>query len=399
MLMNILRRFGLSIVISLFSLVTLSFALGIGAYFVLDRPAPIEQALRSSGIYEVFVGQAIISNSGQDSAELQEPGVQQALQKAFPPSYLQTNTEAVINATYDWVHGVTQSPQFSIDLTGPKATFADAISQYTTQRLGALPRCTVATAPPTDIQSALALTCLPKGVSVASVGALVKQDAATVGPFKQASNSLSDKLPGQTRVTSSAIKPGSISGKLAVIPKAHHYFVLGLYIAPLLLLLCGVAIIFWSATKRAGAKHIARTLITIGVLTILSSILSTIASEKLGKLLVEQQGSLATLQTHIVNIMTAISKDLQFWWIICGGAYILIGVIIFVILGVTKQRQPKQPKPHRLDYARYTSGEDTEQESSDADEPSSTGDDNIGPAVPGQPGDTPELPRNRSRKL
>lgn len=390
--MNILRRFGLGIVVSLFSLLLFVLALFVSARFVLDTPQPLESALSSSGIYNSFVSSILANQQTGTGALPQDPSVQQALQQALTPTYLQTTTEHIINSTYSWVHGNTPTPSFSIDLTPVKNSFASNITTFVQQKVASLPTCTSPTAPPTDLQSALALSCRPAGVSASEIAAVANQAASSANVLGDATNANTTTLTADTLKDSSG---RSLSDRLAEVPKAHRYYILSLYIIPVALVLSGLAIIFWSQTRRSGLKHIARTLITTGILSIVIPIALVWFIQKVGVKLNVAAGTNTGLQTHIASIITSLAVDLRVWWVAFGVGYTLAGIIILIAVRATRSKTNDQKGKGRLDYARYNASE-SESESGTQEMTHQLDDTGESPAA-GQPGDTPELPRNHSR--
>ena len=334
--MRIFQRLGLGLSSSLFSFLLVIFALFASVYFVLDTPGTLKQVLRQSGVYSIVIDNELIAQTDtSNKLLLDNPVVKQALQQAFPTSYVQTTSENNIDATYNWIHGLTPKPNYSVDVSGPKNTFADNLASAVEQKLNALPVCTKLVAIPTTPAEVLALTCRPIGVPVDRFVTAARDQATASNIFSQIADST-------TKLTDKQGKP--LTDKLSYVPTAHRYYIWSLYIIPAILLLCGVAIIFWSESRRAGLKRIARILIVTGIMSILLSILAVWAIGKGVHLLQDQSASLLAVQTKLLEVANLLGADLRNWWIGIGAGYIVIAIIILIALKLRGTKSVQQVK-------------------------------------------------------
>jgi len=331
--MDFVRRFGLSIVTSLFSTLLVVFAVSIAFYFVLDTPGTIKNALRESGIYSVFIDKTL-PGQRSDITELAQadPGVKQAIESALPPSYLQANTEHAIDTTYDWLHGNTQTPSYGIDLTQPKQVFADNIAGLVRQRGANLPMCSSPTAVPGTAAEILALTCRPPGVSVDKLAADARDRVLTNGVFEAVARPVNaSNQDTQQRLTHD----------LRYVPQAHHYYILSLFIVPAVLILLGVAILFWSVSKRAGIKHIAWSLFITGLTTALLAFTAVWAFRYVSGVVSNNGVALEHVQGSVRVAVNLVSTQLRNWLIGIGAGYLLMAIIIWVALYISRSTKKK----------------------------------------------------------
>ncbi|HSW91021.1 MAG TPA: hypothetical protein VLG09_00035 [Candidatus Saccharimonadales bacterium] len=320
--MNILRRLGLRIARLLFSSSLSLIIIIISIFFVFETSKPLKQALQKSGIYGASISDTIAEQKNTVAIPTTDPGIQQALATALPPTFLQSSTEQIIDGTYSWVHRDTSEPTFSIDLTSSKQRFADALAAYVQQRLDTLPTCTQVMYAPTTVEALLALSCMPYGTTSAEVAANVREQALASNVF-----------PANNTLDNSTLRDGQdrpLSDQLAFIPQAHDYFIISLYTLPLIAILLAIAILFWSESKRSGLKRIAWLLILAG----LTSVILAAAGLWLLQTGISLFGPsvVSTLQGKLYTLAELLFTDLRVWWFILGGGYIVLGITLLIIL-------------------------------------------------------------------
>jgi hypothetical protein len=325
--MNILRRFGLTISVLLFSLTISSIAAIIAIYFVFETPDNLKQALSTSGIYSTVAKDTLTQQAAASSAlPINDPVIQEALDKALPPQFLQTSSEQAIDGIYKWVKGETAKPEFSIDLGSVKTSFTDNIVTQVQQKLSALPPCAQYSAPPTSLQEVLDLTCLPRGITAETITDNVKREAANSGLFAE-----------NTAITADTLKDPQgqpVTDSLAILPELHRYYVISLYVLPLLAILLAVAIIYLSVSKRAGVKKVAWTLITAGLTAVLFAVLGVWALQAGTSLLGVSDSP--GIQDKLLAVFTVLAVDLRSWWFGIGAGYTVVGIIMLVVLRFTR---------------------------------------------------------------
>jgi hypothetical protein len=350
--MNILRRFGLSLAVLLFSACISTSALFVSLYFVINTPQPLKQALTSSGMYDVLVPSALAEqeSGASSSVPLNDPGVRRALEQALPPTFVKNSFEQVIDGTYDWVHGISATPHFSIELAPVKATFADNIAAYVQQKLGALPACPYIVTPPSSTEDVLSLTCMPQGISVASVAEMARREALH-----------SKFLSENSRIDATTLKNNQgtpLTDQLAIVPRLHSYYILSLYLLPVVILLCTAAILYWSQTKRAGIKRIAWLFISVGLATMVLAAVEVWILHAGIAVFGMPASATATIQEKLLAALEMLLIDLRSWWFGFGAGYTLLGIIVLIILRFNRpkqaltmgdQRHAKQPEPLAVD--------------------------------------------------
>jgi hypothetical protein len=332
--MGFFRRLGLNLATTIFSTFLVIFAVSLSAYVVLDKPATVKNALTDSGAYTVLVNNTLSQKQGELSAYLpvDQPEVQKAVEDAFSTSYLQRTTEHNIDATYAWIHGDTAKPRYSADLSEPKQALANNISQLVNQKLAGLPACTKLVVP-TTLDDILNLTCRPVGFSTEYL------TSAAQSAVEQ--SSLFDQVVAPV-LTLQDKQGKSLTDSLSILPTVYHYFVISLFVMPVILVLSGLAVIFGGETKRQGVKRIARSLIVTGILTVLLSFLAVWLLGKAAGLAAGSSSDLILVEGKIVEIAHIIGRQLRNWLAGIGGGYAGLGIVMLVgmyLLGKKTARQ------------------------------------------------------------
>jgi hypothetical protein len=149
---------------------------GLFALFAIVNPESLKSALNENGTYQKVVPAVLDEAQKQNSEDksnqlpINEPEIQAATNKAFPPKDLQIKSETVINSVFAWLEGKTESPQFRLDFTNNKQVLATEIGKYTQKRAATLPPCDLK-----DIDAALSgdpftIKCLPPGITPTQLG-------------------------------------------------------------------------------------------------------------------------------------------------------------------------------------------------------------------------------------
>ncbi|HET6747337.1 MAG TPA: hypothetical protein VFH06_04495 [Candidatus Saccharimonadales bacterium] len=326
--MDMLRRFGGGMAVLIVSFCLSLLALFVALYMVFDSPQPLKQALRTSGVYETSI-QSSLPEASDTTLLVSDPGIQQAFVAAFPPDFAKISSERAIDSIYAWARGQTPKPDFSIDLTPVKQNFASNTAQDIEQKLAALPLCAMVTAPPTSAEEVLNLTCRPRGISLDQIGQMVRQEI------------LATKLFSDTDTIDTAslkdVNGQPLSDQLSFVPVAHRYFVISLYVVPVLLLLGTIAIIFWSVTKRAGVKRMAWLLVVIGLTNIVFSIVEVWLLHA-GVSIFAPASATPAVQDKLLIALEILATQLRDWWLGFGVSYVVLGVMLLIILAFVRPR-------------------------------------------------------------
>ena len=332
--MNVLRTIFTRFSYAILPLLLFTFGLSWSLYMVFGTPQPLESALKQSGIYTVFAQNTIEEQATSNTAlPLQDAGVQAAIQKAFPPSLIEQSTTKIIDGTYDWVQGRTESPNFSIDLSEPKANLATYVADYVRERSAALPICSyqeslaLAQAGTTNVDP-YTLTCRPSQVSSDQLAEQAKQQV------------LGSDLLSTPVVTADSIKNDrgqTLGQQLEIVPQAYTWMIYSLFGTGIIAVLAiGIIVLLQRAQWRGAVKRLSIILISIGAVSAGVAWIISLGFNKISSILADGTTS-QMLQTKLVAVFTALAHDLQKWWIGYGIVLIVLGIIGLIIRKLSKE--------------------------------------------------------------
>ena len=361
-----------------------------------SHPAKLEAWLSQSNLYSSFVSNAIKqannttnngqpgSNSGSGGISLNDVAVQQAAQSAFSPSLLKQDVNTVLNSNYAWLQGKTSTPNFAIDLTAAKASFAQKVGQYVQARLTGLPVCTAAQLPTAEQQlndDPLSLTCRPAVLSPAAEGASVTQQLETKSGF----------LSNST-ITASSINPNGGSStrpyyqKLSYAPKAYQAATKLPWELGGLVVLSAVGIFFIAPTKRRGLRRIGYMLLLAGVLLVAMKFVADAVFKRV-ETKAFNNSTIGPLQQSLTAFAHRVESQLVNVNMDAGIAFIVLAVAIFVFLIITHSRSSasRPAKDEARPAAAMSADPPSVADSTDGDAAPHTDVEPVDPASPPKP--------------
>lgn len=313
---------------------------------VFGTPQVLKGAVADSGAYNTFV------DSGLDSAlkeqdkntqdiPLDRQEVKAAVQSAFPPSFLQSNTEQVIESVYAWLQAKTPEPNFHIDLTGAKQNLINSLADYAAKRTTSLPACTIQQL--RDLQGRdidpFSVSCLPPGLSADSVRQKVVSDLSGDKDFLKDTVITEATLPknekGQTLFEQARQAP-DIYNKATRAPTV--FAALALFAA--------AGVIFLHEERRRGIRSVGYSFISVGVIVFVSTWLVGFGMDRLKS----PGGPLAkvsdnTFQYSLLDIVTRVTHALNSRLYTFCAAYVILGIVMFIALKVAAQGQLQSTIP------------------------------------------------------
>jgi hypothetical protein len=337
--MTFIRKASLTALYSFLSITLFSFGLFFSLKMVLGTPKPLEQALDKSGIYDVIVQNVINQNKQTTSSgglQLQTPEVQAAVQKAFPPTLIKQSTNEVLDGTYTWLQGTSNTPNFHVDLTQPKANLAAYVGQYVEGRLSTLPQCTLANLP-TNLSNVdpYTATCVPPNFDKAAAVTQVKQEILQNGDILQNSVLTADTFKNDDGHT--------VTEQLSAIPRIYKALLWSIYATGGVALLAAIGIIFLHPSRRAGLRRVGTIGLTVGITSGLAAWLGSYVLSKAVDKLAHSSQTDQLIQTKLVTVLHMLADDLRTWWLGYGIVLVVGGVVIWVVLKyVMKQGTPAQ---------------------------------------------------------
>jgi len=339
--MHFLRKTAAAFAFSFLTTLLFGFGLAWSVYHVFGTPHDLEISLSKSGIYESLVSE-LLKTETQDTSTttaipMNVPGVQQAVESAFPPSLLQSDTEQIINAVYSWTTGKSTSLNYTVDLSSAKQQLANGVGQYVASRLTALPKCTSITAETLSVDPFNA-TCAPPGLSVAAVSTAAEQNVLN-----------SDFLQNPVLTAHTATGNGkTVQSDFRIAPSVYKHIKQGIIGGAIGIVALGVAVVYLAETRKSGLYRLSAAFISMGVLSIVMDWLSVTLLEKVA----QKIGSSTTdtnkaLEQQIVNLIESLARDVRTWDTLYGVILVVLGLGTLTAVYFTHRQQKATPTPLR----------------------------------------------------
>ena len=316
----------------------------------LSHPSKIKNWLDQSKLYDHFVANIITqaqksagNNIGTSSISSSTPDVDQAAKSAFSPQLLHESVNTFVDSNYAWLQGKTAQPEFTIDLSAAKQSFARHVGQYAQTHVAGLPICN-------NIQLAqiqnpanagpLALTCRPPNLSPAAAGALVTQKIASSSDF------LSTPI-----ITPQTFSPKDSGGqpsqpyyqKLAKAPQVYRLGQKLPYIFGALALLLTLSIILIAPRRRYGVRRVGWVLLVAGLLLVAGRFISDYVFKKVEHRVFTAPNA-GPIQQSLLDFGHRVQHQIIHTNLYFAGAFIVLAILIFLILLATRRRTAKPIK-------------------------------------------------------
>jgi hypothetical protein len=339
-------RKGLVHVLSLVLFVTLlGGALVTSADVNLRQPAKIESWLNQSQLYDHFVSdiiaQAQKSTGGNDqpgSVSLSDSVVQQAARSAFPPGLVQQDVNSFLDSNYAWLQGKTSKPNFVINLTQAKQSFAQQVGQYVQVYTASLPVCTAAQEAGAQDVDPLAASCRPAALTPQAVGSAATQQLASSSNFLSNPVITASSIDPRSNVASSNTPSQAYYQKLSRAPQLYRLATK----LPLILggvgVLSVLGIIFIAPRKRKGLRRVGILFLETGAILVVIKFVADFVFHKLESK-VFNDSSVGQLQQSLTSFAQRVEMSLVKTDLLFGITYLVFALVIFGALYRT--RQPK----------------------------------------------------------
>jgi hypothetical protein len=323
-LMQKTKRVSLVILSPLFVLLLFAATVDIGFVRTVSHPVTVKRLISNSGVYT-----SVVPNSLSQTKTIQtsigvistsDPDIIKASNAALRPQFIQQNTEMAIDNIYQWLNGQLAQPNFTIDLSGVKTLFANNIAVSLQKRLSALPVCTQAQrlAIAQSGFNAYEATCLPRGVSQASIAEQARTDIINQQDF------IKNTTVNPSSIKNSGSRQSVFQDPLAGAPAQYQNAKKSPWIITLMAAIIGLAIVFLSRTKLLGLKHIGIDLLIAGVVMLaMSWALGHAAGTQIApKIKVDNLILQQDVRKLVADVIQQVDKN---YWIF-GIAYSAIGL-------------------------------------------------------------------------
>ena len=325
----------------------------------LAKPTKIEAWLSQSGLYSSVIDTAVKQaqqqtgdqNGSSNGVSLSDVAVQQAAKTAFAPAVIQKDVNIVLDANYAWLEGKTPTPQFTIDLTQAKQTFAQLVGQYVTAHLAGLKVCTVSQAAAAQSMDPLTVTCRPANVNAKTAGTDVTQKLASGDGF------LSNPV-----ITATTINPKNSSNnansqpyyaKLSQAPKVYQAASMSPWVFAGVVLLSALGVLFISVRKRKGLRRIGVVLVLAGLVLVGTKFAADAALKQLEKHAFNNS-NIGDIQNSLTNFAQVVESHIANMDMYFGIAFLVAALLIFIVLIATKGRDGKRAAKQSSDAPQET---------------------------------------------
>lgn len=337
--MNIAKKLALGVLSPLFIFLLFATAFDIGFVGTATHPTTVKRLISESGLYSSLIPSVLQQtesiNTSVGTISATDPAIQKAATSAISPQFVKQNTETAIDSVYKWLDGSIAQPDFKIDLSGAKTSFAENAAAAVQQKLSGLPVCTTAQ---TAVLSqngqfdAINAACLPRGITPQSAAAQVKDSIAGGKGF------LENPTLSASDIKNSGSNQSVFSDQLKQAPKQYQRAKKTPLILSILTVLTGVGIVFLSSSWQKGLRHVGINLVVIGLLMLAFSYALNRAVST--KVVPQIKVNNAILQQDIRNLATDLSQqvDRNYW--IFGGLYTVFGVGGIAAAEIFRRRQP-----------------------------------------------------------
>jgi hypothetical protein len=335
--MDFAKKLALGLLSPLFIFLLFATAFDIGFVRTATHPTTVKRLISESGVYDSLVPSALAQNKTISTSlgdiPTADPAVQKAAAQAISPQYVQQRTEAAIDNVYQWLDGGISQPNFKIDLSGAKGSFADSVAGSVQQRLAGLPACSAAqnlAIAQSGQFDAVNTTCLPSGVTAQAAAEQVKASLNSSQDFLKDANVSAADIKGSDSSRS------VFNDQLKNLPKLYRQAKKTPLILSILTIITGAGIVFLSSTWQKGLRRIGINLAVIGVVMMIFSygLNRAVSTKVVPKIKVDN----AVLQQDVRKLVGDLSRqiDKNYWFF--GGLYTVLGAAGITAAEISRRR-------------------------------------------------------------
>jgi hypothetical protein len=326
-----LKRFGRFLASNLLKLSLFSLALTGAGWMTFGTPQAIKDAADESNLYQAAVDN-ILEKAKQNAQNqntqvpIDRPEIEQVAREAFPAELLSRNSTSIIDGFYGWLQGKTEQPEFSVDLSSAKQSFANGVADYAVRRYDSLPPCTLAQLRGLSTEvDPFSVECRPPGLASASVRQEVLDKILSSPEFLADTNFTVADLPTDEQGR-------TVTDNLSRAPDAYDAMRTLPWLLAIASVVLAAGVIYLNDTKRQGLRSIGITLLGTGLFLGIGAFLTTWAFEQVNSQpKAPFDESLLQATTSLVN--TYNGNLLKFY-----AGYIVVGAVILLSLWYQNHR-------------------------------------------------------------
>jgi hypothetical protein len=304
---------------------------------LLDRDQ-VKGWLNQTGVYENLINNFIAPQIRQSFAADPQTKILTAdmmvdsLNQSLPPAFVKTQTEKVVNSSYDWLSGKTDRVEFTIPLEQPAEQFYATIRSRLIANLQALPPCRTATATYDQITSA---TCLPRSITAETAADQI------VGQIKTEGQLFAPTITEQTFTPPSGQQDNI--GTLTAIPTTLHWLYWIHVLSWPLAIAAAASLIYLNQPRIKGIRTIGFRILLPGFVYLLIGYAAVRRGDTLHvAVLIPETATTpvpAMLDPLLHTSLAAIGQAM----ILFGGIATAIGAVLVIAFIVLAHKQKKTP--------------------------------------------------------
>ena len=258
------------------------------------------------------------------SLPIEDPQIQKVFSSAFTPEFSKTAAVDIIDGTYNWLDGRSETPDFNVDVTSVRERLADGLGDYAVQRMKGLPMCT-----PEQLLfegiSFLEATCRPPLVTDGIVKALVAREVRTSDKFFGGENTLTGADVTQD------IDPQTMEGAR----QSYQATKWAPWVTGFVVLATAIGVVLLSTSRRRGGRRLGGIVISGGVVIGIVTVGAHYASK-----FVAASGEVNSLAAGLISVAGQDAVQMLAVW---AGVYIVAGIVAIVVLRQRRKQPPVQP--------------------------------------------------------
>lgn len=268
MLMNTLRAIGRFFSLGLFRLALVLIVPLLILLATIGTPSFIKQTIDGSGLYDVIVPTVLEESKMQGDATgeqgqdiIADEDIRNIITDSITPEIIQNNFEGAVDGIYTWLSGETEKPNITFDLTEAKTNLENNLNQYITDKLTALPVCTINDIPQAiTADNVLDVSCVPPGVDVAS------QSEIFTSAFLDKAEFLDELVFTEEDLPKDANGKPFWEGSFSNAPQAYQGLRVAIWIVSGVAVVSGLLLVLLHDKKRAGVRALSWTFLSAGIL-------------------------------------------------------------------------------------------------------------------------------------
>lgn len=298
----------------------------------------VKQGLSDSGIYDSFMSELSKTLQTQTSTQtesiLTSDALANALANTYSSDYIQSQTETIIDSTYNWANGTSSEISFTIPVNEQRDTLIQELATAIEPAISQLQTCTAL-----NQASAQSSACLPSNMTSEEFAKSLATQAISGSDF------------ASTPISSDSLNVNSASSPLAQLPQ---YFQILRWSTIILaaLAVAAFAIMLIVSTEKIKTMALFGRRLFFGALIPLcfGAAMYWLGSQASG--LPGLDSSTISMAAIVVPLMQKFLQLIGLQLIIFGGAFTAIGLAIWIGFKVwisKKNKETKEDKKAKAD--------------------------------------------------